>query len=101
MYVPRRDTFVHIARRRHRDLRVGHTLEFLGKHARTARELAVNIKRHVDATWGLVDSVKLVFVALFVHKNDAAHQRRVLKATRLKLDIHSCPFIRCERWGKF
>lgn len=45
----------------------------------------------------LVDSVELILVALLVHKNDAAHQRRVIKAFRLKLDIHGCPFIQCER----
>ena len=39
----------------------------------------------------LVDSVELILVALLVHKNDTAHQRRVLKASRLKLDIHDSP----------
>lgn len=51
----------------------------------------------MNAVLILVDSVELILVALLVHKNDAAHQRRVIKASRLKLDIHGCPFIQCER----
>ena len=47
----------------------------------------------MDAARVLVNLVKLVFIALFVHKNGAAHQRRVLKATCLKLDIQGGPFI--------
>ena len=51
----------------------------------------------MNAALILVDSVELILVALLAHKNDAAHQRRVIKASRLKLDIHSCPFIQRER----
>lgn len=40
----------------------------------------------MNAALILVDSVELILVALLVYKNDAAHQRRVIKASRLKLD---------------
>ena len=72
-------------------------LKLFGKHARATGKLAVYIERHMNAVRILVDSVELILVALLVHKNDAAHQRRVIKASRLKLDIHGCPFIQCER----
>jgi len=94
---PRRDAFVQVARRRHRSLYVSRALKLFGKHARATGKLAVYIERHMNAVRILVDSVKLILVALLVHKNDAAHQRRVIKASRLKLDIHGCPFIQCER----
>ena len=95
--LPRCDAFVQIARRQHRGLCVSHALKLLGKHARATGKLAVYIERQMNAALILVDSVELILVALLVYKNDAAHQRRVIKASRLKLDIHGCPFIQCER----
>ena len=95
--LPRRNAFVHVACRQHWDLCVSHALKLFGKHARATGKLAVYIERHMNAVRILVDSVELILVALLVHKNDAAHQRRVIKASRLKLNIHGCPFIQCER----
>ena len=95
--LPRCDAFVQVARRRNRSLCICRALQFLGKRARAAGELAVHVQRHVDASLRLIDSVEFALVALLVHKNGAAHQRRVIKATRLKLNIHSHPFIRHER----
>ena len=77
--------------------RIYRALQLLGKHARAAGELAIYVQRHMNAARGLIDLVELDFVTLFVHKDGAAHQRRILKASRLNLNIRSRPSHQSKR----
>ena len=95
--LPRCDAFVHIARRRNRSLCICRALQFLGKHARAAGELTIHVQRHMNAVRSLIDLVELDFVTLFVHKDGAAHQRCILKASRLDLNIHGRPSVQSKR----
>jgi len=95
--LPRRNVFVHVTCRRHRGFRICRALQLLGKHARAAGELTIHIQRHMNAARGLIDLVELDFITLFVHKDGAAHQRRILKASRLDLNIHGRPSHQSKR----